>query len=122
VVSHWVLDAIVHRPDLPIYPDGGPKIGLGLWNHVAATVCIESAMFVAGLWLYMSVTRPRDGIGRYLFWAFIFVLAFIYAGVITQEPPPNIGAIIGAGLVSWIVVPWVATFDKHRDLTVFLSR
>src|SRR5690349_8380809 len=31
VASHWMLDVVVHRPDLPLWP-GGPKVGLGLWN------------------------------------------------------------------------------------------
>jgi hypothetical protein len=32
VFSHWVLDLIVHTPDLPLLGDGSPKLGLGLWN------------------------------------------------------------------------------------------
>src|SRR6266404_408716 len=40
VVSHWVLDFIVHRPDLPLWP-GGPKVGLGLWNSWAASISVE---------------------------------------------------------------------------------
>src|SRR5580693_3615644 len=56
VVSHWVLDFIVHRPDLPIVP-GGPKVGLGLWNSVPATLVVETTMLVAGVWLYFSGTR-----------------------------------------------------------------
>src|SRR5690606_16750942 len=35
VLSHWVLDAVVHVPDLPLWPGGGPLVGLGLWNFVA---------------------------------------------------------------------------------------
>ena len=42
VASHWVLDAVVHRPDLPLWPGGGPRVGLGLWNHVAVTLVIEA--------------------------------------------------------------------------------
>src|SRR5688572_1049524 len=52
VVSHWVLDAITHRPDMPVYP-GGPKVGLGLWNSVPATVAIELPLYAAGVWLYL---------------------------------------------------------------------
>src|SRR5256885_1119819 len=42
VVSHWVLDFITHRPDLPLWP-GGPKYGLGLWNKPGIEIVIESA-------------------------------------------------------------------------------
>ena len=43
VVSHWVLDFITHRPDLPLYP-GGSLVGLGLWNSPVATVAVEGLM------------------------------------------------------------------------------
>jgi membrane-bound metal-dependent hydrolase YbcI (DUF457 family) len=51
VVSHWVLDWITHRPDLPLLPDNATLVGLGLWNSVAATILIETAMYVAALWI-----------------------------------------------------------------------
>jgi hypothetical protein len=56
VVSHWLLDFVSHRPDMPLWP-GGPKLGLGLWNHVGATVGIEVLMFAFGLWLARDATR-----------------------------------------------------------------
>src|SRR5262249_12597910 len=59
VVSHWVLDFATHRPDMPLYP-GGPKVGLGLWNSVPATIAIESALYIAALWIYARATRPID--------------------------------------------------------------
>src|SRR5215469_12189474 len=48
VVSHWILDWITHRPDMPLYPGGGPRLGLGLWNHVAATMTLEISMLAVG--------------------------------------------------------------------------
>src|SRR6266508_4359646 len=57
VVSHWVLDVVTHRPDMPLYP-GSVRIGLGLWNSVPGTIAIEVAMYGAGLWVYFS--RPHD--------------------------------------------------------------
>src|SRR5262249_23310826 len=63
VVSHWVLDWITHRPDLPIVP-GGARYGLGLWNSLPATVAVESAMWLAGILIYVRMTRPRDRVGK----------------------------------------------------------
>jgi membrane-bound metal-dependent hydrolase YbcI (DUF457 family) len=68
VVSHWVLDWITHRPDMPLYP-GSPRYGLGLWNSISGTLVIELSMFAIGIWLYVETTRPRDWIGRYAFGA-----------------------------------------------------
>ena len=59
VVSHWVLDFVTHRPDMPLYP-GGPKLGLGLWNSVPGTMAVELTMYAAGLWVYFRATRARD--------------------------------------------------------------
>jgi len=41
VMSHWILDVISHRPDMPLYPGGRVFIGLGLWNSLPATLLIE---------------------------------------------------------------------------------
>src|SRR5712671_5122622 len=64
VVSHWVLDFVTHRPDMPLYP-GGPKLGLGLWNSVAGTIVVAATTFVVGVWMYLRATRARDAVGRY---------------------------------------------------------
>jgi hypothetical protein len=45
VISHWILDFLTHRPDMPLYPGGGPKFGLGLWNSVPATLAVEVLMY-----------------------------------------------------------------------------
>jgi membrane-bound metal-dependent hydrolase YbcI (DUF457 family) len=68
VVSHWVLDFLTHRPDLPLWPTG-PRVGLGLWNSWAASISIELIFFAGGLLVYRSITRPRNRVGRYGFWA-----------------------------------------------------
>src|SRR5436190_16356620 len=65
VLSHWFLDAIVHRPDLPLAPGSDVKIGLGLWNSIAGTVLVETALFSAALWFYSAGSHARDRIGRF---------------------------------------------------------
>lgn len=114
VVSHWVLDWITHRPDMPLAPWASPKVGLGLWYSWAGTVVVESAMFVTGVWLYASTTRPRDRIGRWSFWTFVGLLAVFYAANLSGSPPPNVGAIATAGLLLWLFPVWAAWFDRHR--------
>src|SRR5712692_4508408 len=63
VLSHWVLDFIVHRPDLPLWPRG-PRVGLGLWNSWPASIAVEVLFFGAGLLIYLGTTRANDNIGR----------------------------------------------------------
>jgi len=59
VPSHWVLDWISHRPDLPLVPGASSRYGLGLWRSVPATLAVEGAMFAAGVAVYLAATRAR---------------------------------------------------------------
>ncbi|MGB6032212.1 MAG: metal-dependent hydrolase, partial [Bacteroidota bacterium] len=63
VLSHWFLDLITHRPDLPLLPWSDVKAGFGLWNSVALTLLVESLIFIAGVFLYMRVTRAKNRAG-----------------------------------------------------------
>src|SRR6266850_3250858 len=115
VVSHWVLDVVTHRPDMPVYP-GGPRLGLGLWNSVAGTVIIEAVMFAAGIWIYLRTTRARDAVGRYGLGALLALLGLFYARSLLGGPPPTMRAIeIGGTIFGWLFVGWAAWGDKHRE-------
>jgi hypothetical protein len=114
VLSHWVLDVVSHRPDMPIYP-GGAKYGLSLWNSRPATLVVELAMFAAGVWAYATATRPRDAVGRWLFVALIAFLVIAYAGNLAGGPPPSVAAIYWIGIAGSIVIlVWSWWTDRHR--------
>jgi hypothetical protein len=113
VVSHWVLDWITHRPDMPLWP-GGPKVGLGLWNSVAGTVFVEGAIFVLGVAVYLYATRARDRIGRWALWSLVAFLIVIYALNAAAPPPSDVDAFAWVGLAAWLFVPWGYWIDRHR--------
>jgi membrane-bound metal-dependent hydrolase YbcI (DUF457 family) len=118
VVSHWVLDWITHRPDMPLYP-GSARFGLGLWNSVPATIAVEIPMFVAGLWIYARATRARDAIGRRGFSALAGFLLVIYVANAIGPPPPSVTAIVVAGVAgAAVIVLWAWWFDRHRSPVV----
>ena len=115
VASHWVLDWITHRPDMPLFPGGGPKLGLGLWNSVAGTMVVEIAMLAGAVWLYASVTRARDRIGTYAFIAYIILLALLYVADRFSPPPTSPAEIAWTGIIAEIVLLlWAWWFDRHR--------
>jgi membrane-bound metal-dependent hydrolase YbcI (DUF457 family) len=114
VVSHWVLDFIVHRPDLPLYPHG-PTFGLGLWNSPPATIVIESAMFAVAVLIYRSGTKPVDRIGSIGMWSFIIALALIYIANASGNPPPSARAVAYVALAAWLLPFWAGWFDRHRQ-------
>ncbi|MCU1348486.1 MAG: hypothetical protein JWO56_1516 [Acidobacteria bacterium] len=115
VISHWVLDWLTHRPDMPLRP-GGPKYGLGLWNHVAVTLVIEVAIFVIGIAIYTRTTRAVDRKGSLGMWSFIIFLAVIYAGNLAGPPPPNVPAIAWTTMLTWLFPLWAWWFDRHREV------
>jgi len=77
VFSHWVLDLIVHTPDLPLWSDASPKLGFGLWNYPVATYCLEAALLVGALWLYLRSTRATSAVGKYGMVVFVLVLLLV---------------------------------------------
>src|SRR4029453_10995251 len=85
--SHWILDLVVHTPDLPLY-DNASKVGFGLWRHVAWSFSLELIVLGLGAWLYLRVTVLASAVGRYLFWGLVALLAAlqVYANF---APPPS---------------------------------
>ena len=116
VLSHWLLDALSHRPDLPLYPGSSTLVGLGLWNSVYGTVLVEGSMFVVALVIYSHATQPKDKIGDYAFRSFVALLVLLYLLGLSGAPPPNVEAIEMAGFLSWLFIPWAYWIDRHRPL------
>jgi membrane-bound metal-dependent hydrolase YbcI (DUF457 family) len=116
VTSHWLLDFATHRPDLPLVPWGGVKVGLGLWDHVAATVVVEGAIFAAGVILYATGTRPRRRAGSIALWALV---AFLVAMTVANQlsTPPGEAAVAWGTLAMWLIVAWMAWVDRLRQPT-----
>lgn len=106
VFSHWVLDFISHRPDLPLY-DNSAKVGLGLWNAPALAFGVEALLLLGGLWLYLR-GRVAGSFGTLIFTlAMLGIQAYIFFG-----PPPTsdralaLTALIGyagfAAMIWWL--------------------
>jgi hypothetical protein len=116
VVSHWFLDVIVHRADMPLYPNG-PKFGFGLWNSPAATVVLEGFIYCVGVFVYSRVTRANNRIGKWGFWLFVLVLVAFYVADLFSPPPQSITPLAIAALVfSGLLILWAWWFDRHRTV------
>lgn len=104
VFSHWLLDALVHRPEMPIAGAGTYKVGLGLWRNLPIALLVEAAIVVAGLFLFVPGSRwsRRRSIGLATLCAVI--LAFTVLGMTLAPPPPSAQAMAGSSLVTLIVV------------------
>jgi hypothetical protein len=114
VVSHWVLDVLVHRPDMPLTLTGATRIGLGLWNAPLWAVTLELALFALGVWLYATHTVARDRIGRIGLWALALFLLVVYAANLMGPPPPSSAAVSWSAEAMWLLVAWGYWIDRHR--------
>jgi hypothetical protein len=110
VFSHWVLDLIVHVPDLPLF-DNRFKVGFGLWNQPIIALLLEAALLNTGLFFYLrSTVRTKRGgtAGFVLFSVFLVALQLM---VFFGSPPSSataaaltalIGYSLGAAIPAWL--------------------
>jgi len=116
VPSHWLLDLVVHRPDLPLYPGTSPKEGLGLWHSLPGTFVVEFGLLAVGLWLYVRATRPRNRTGRFVLWGLIAFLVLSYLGSELGPAPASVPALAWGGQLLWLSVALAYWADANRDV------
>lgn len=114
VTSHWILDLLTHRPDLPILFNNEIMVGLGLWNSLIATIVVEGSIFAAGIYFYLKVTSSKNRIGTVAFWALIVFLVISYLSNLFGPPPPSEDPIGIIGLSQWLLIAWGYWIDKNR--------
>ena len=94
VVSHWLLDLLVHIPDLTLAGQP-PKLGFGLWNHPVLEMPLELGITALGLWLY---ARATGGL-RPSIWALAVILLVLQA--INWFGPQPIEVTLSVTLLAW---------------------
>lgn len=115
VLSHFFLDLIVHRPDLPLLGDNSYKLGLGLWNYIIISSLIEILIFVAGLWLYLKSTKGISFGGKYGMIIFAVFSVIMQMASLFMPPPPDIKGFAIFGLVyQLLMIGVVSWLDKKR--------
>lgn len=109
IFSHWIIDFISHRPDLPVYGNS-MKVGLGLWNYPAWSKIIEAGMYVLGAAWYAYAVQGFKRWAAWLFW--IFILASTLSSTLRSETmgPGNIHSVAISAL----------TFYFFATLVIFI--
>ena len=115
VFSHFVLDWMVHIPEIPLLGESSLKIGLGLWNNLPLALTLETVLVVTGFAFYLFMVKPKTNLSRYgIGILLLFLTVLTVTGMLLGEtPPPATGAAI-----SWILEPLVICglafwFDKN---------
>jgi len=116
VTSHWILDLLTHRPDLPLLFNNETMVGLGLWNSFIGTIIVEGSIFAAGIYFYLKVTSSKNRTGNIAFWSLIGFLVIIYISNLFGPPPPSEEPIGFIGLSQWLLIAWAYWIDKNRSV------
>ena len=113
VASHWILDWISHRPDLPLHPGASPLFGLGLWNSVASTFVVELVLFAAGIALYLRTAAPGS-YGPKRFWGLIGLMLIAYFANYFGPAPDSMAQLAWASLAGALLLVWWGWWIERR--------
>jgi len=117
VLSHWLLDFVSHRSDMPLAPGVSRYFGLGLWTSIPATIVVEGGFWLLAIILYVHATRPRGRAGVYAFWSVIALLTLAWYNNIAGPPPPNprTAPVVSLFFFS-LVVAWAYWMNRLRPV------
>jgi hypothetical protein len=118
VPSHWLLDWLVHVPDLPLFPGDPDRHGLGIWQSLPLTLTCEFALLGVGLALYLTLTRAIDVIGSWALAGMIAFLLLVYVYSLFSGPPPSADMVAWSALLLWLLPLWAYWADRHRSMLV----
>jgi hypothetical protein len=107
VFSHWILDLIVHHPDLALYDSVG-KMGFGLWNYRSAAFALEMAVLLCGAAMLYGTAIHRIRLAGFV----VFLAALQVFGTFFFPPPPSDHAAAGTALASYIILALAAWWVK----------
>ena len=104
VLSHWLLDLIVHFPDLPLFPGRSPLLGFGLWSSTTGTVVVEAAIFIFGLAIYLKETVAKNRSGKVVLWILICLLILTHVYSLYGPPPGDVNALAWSAQFQWLFI------------------
>jgi len=120
VLSHWVLDWISHRPDMPLAPGLHQYYGLGLFNSRIGILIVEGGLWLAGIIVYERTTRSRGLGGIVLFYLVAVLLTLLWIASLGGEPPPvppeQMGKIDVVAIL--VLVGWAYWVDRLRGARI----
>lgn len=116
--SHWILDALVHTPDLPIL-SGDPKVGFGLWNHLAVSLPLELAVLGLGAWIY---AQGLDSAGRRRLAVLLALMVVLLAYSIFGPAPTSVAQFAGTALAAYILLTVVAAWADRAPTDTVVRR
>ena len=114
VASHWALDFLVHRPDLPLW-FGGPKVGLGWWDHPVQEQALEMGLvaIAATAWGWRRGLQGHSGWSAPLFVGFLLVLQLVSVVAPPNGPTPMVVSSLSAYMLA-VLFAWLMDQTERR--------
>lgn len=104
VFSHWLLDALVHRPELPLAGSDSTNVGLALWRNMPLALVVEAAIVVLGLCLFVPGSSLSRGKSVALAVLTLLLLVFTVIGMTIAPPPPSALVMAASSLATLALV------------------
>jgi len=115
VFSHWLLDVVVHAPDLPLLPWDGTAVGLSVWNSLPVTMLLEVGLLAIGISIYSRRTEARGRAGHISLWSLTAFLVLVYLANVFGPAPDDAAAIGYVGLSQWLLIAWGYWVGNTRE-------
>jgi membrane-bound metal-dependent hydrolase YbcI (DUF457 family) len=113
VASHWFLDLIVHRPDLPLLVHE-PKLGFGLWNFPSVAYGLEVLLLLFAVWFCVRAMPVRAD-RRRVWYGFALLLVIIQSMTSFGPIPTTLSAMVVSALALYIIVPYAGRWVEHHQ-------
>jgi hypothetical protein len=114
VFSHYPLDVLVHAADLPIAGNESPKLGLGLWNNLLATIVAEFVLLGIGVALYLTLRSHRHPVRRGRLLVLILVLVASYLANVFGPVPSNMTTVAVSAVVGLLALAILAGWADRK--------
>lgn len=112
VGSHWFLDLLVHRPDLPLL-SGPPKLGLGIWNYPLLAYGVEIVCVTAVMWWCVR-SLAVGGTARRRWLGFAAFLVLLQTATTFGPLPTSVVGVVVSALAVYLLVPAVSMLLERR--------
>jgi len=116
VFSHWPLDALVHRPELPLIGASSHLVGLGLWDEMPYALALEAVLLLGGWFAFASGVQLTRAKAVTLALLCLIVMASTVAGMTVAPAPPSAGIMAVTSIASCVLVCAVALWVGHANL------
>lgn len=115
VFSHFILDWLVHSPEIPVAGRNSPLPGLGLWkSSLPLAWCIESTLALAGAAAYLRATSLPKRRQAVLIIGMIALTTLTVLGQASHSPPPSASIMASTSLMTIVLVTLFAWWVDRR--------